>query len=241
MVRSCCSAKRFLVVFALSFSALVVTSAAHAASVQASTSSTFSLSSADRGKVIYVADSQLERASFTQDKGGITGKGYLLPPPLVPTIFRRKAHNETEEVERLVNFMSDTLVKKLAKAGIYAVRLRATDMRPQSGLILSGVFTQLSEGNHVRRATFGFGSGATKAEVYVNITEASQPLHLLYSATNQQKSGRYPGALVTLNPFAGAARFAMTRNAPEKTVKKTASLIAKQIVKQLNSAPAAAE
>jgi hypothetical protein len=41
------------------------------------------------------------------------------------------------------------------------------------------------------------------------------------------------GAVITLNPYLAAAKFVMEKNAPEKTVKKTASQISAEVVKNL--------
>jgi hypothetical protein len=46
-------------------------------------------------------------------------------------------------------------------------------------------------------------------------------------------SGKKMGAVITLNPYLAAAKFVMEKNAPEKTVKKTASQISAEVVKNL--------
>src|SRR6185437_12695834 len=47
-------------------------------------------SQGDRDKVIYVSDFDLDAANFKQDKGGITGKGYLLPAPPQSRLRRKR-------------------------------------------------------------------------------------------------------------------------------------------------------
>jgi hypothetical protein len=189
------------------------------------------LSPADKGKVIYVRDFEVDPGAFKQDKGGIAGKGFILPPP--PGLMRR-SQDPAKEAQKLIRLTSESLVANLEKAGLKARRLSASDPRPKDGLLLTGVFTQMSEGNHVRRALIGFGSGAAKMELIVTVAHASQPYQPLYDVVTEKTSGRKPGAAIILNPYVSVAKFVLTKNAPEKTVKKTAAKIADELAKQLN-------
>lgn len=196
------------------------------------------LSSADRNKVIYVSDFELDPGNFKQDKGGITGKGYLVPPP--PKSFLRRKHQDPETAAKnLIGLMSESLVSDLQKAGFTARRLSPTEPRPGEGLLISGVFTELAEGNQMRRALLGFGAGKAKMELYIMVANASCAEQHLYETSMQNNKGKMPGAAIALNPYAGAAgfvaKFGITKNAPEKMVKKTASEIAAQLTKQLSS------
>ena len=135
--------------------------------------------------------------------------------------------------------MSESQVADLQKAGFKAQRLASTDSTPTEGLLVSGVFTELSEGNQMRRALLGFGSGKSKMELYVMVADASAAGHPLYETSTQKSNGKGPGTVIALNPYAGAAafvvKFGMTKNAPEKMVKQTASKIATELAKQLNA------
>jgi Domain of unknown function (DUF4410) len=196
------------------------------------------LSHADRDKVIYVSDFDLDAANFKQDKGGITGKGYLLPaPPKSP--LRRKRQDPAAAASNLIRLMSESLVADLQKAGFKAQRLASTSSKPTDGLLVSGVFTELSEGNQMRRALLGFGSGKSKMELYVMVADASAVGHPLYETSAKKSIGKGPGTVIALNPYAGAAgfvvKFGMTKNAPEKMVKHTAAKIAAELAQQLNT------
>jgi hypothetical protein len=200
------------------------------------------LSPADKDKVLYVSDFELDPSNFKQDKGGITGQGSVLPPPPpgLPRL-KRKSQDSATEAQKLVRLMSESLVSELKKTGLAARRLLPTDARPAQGLLLSGVFTEVDEGNQMRRALLGFGSGASKMQLYVTVTDASRPELSLYDVSAEKSSGKKPGAVITLNPYVGAAKFVMTKNAPEKTVKKTASMIAAELTSQLNGAETTAK
>jgi hypothetical protein len=205
---------------------------------QASGANKSALSPADRDKVIYVSDFDLDAANFKQDKGGITGKGYLLPaPPKSP--LRRKHQDSAAAASNLIRLMSESLVADLQKAGFKAQRLASTEPKPTDGLVVSGVFTELSGGNQMRRALLGFGSGKAKMELYVMVADASATGHPLFETSAKKSKGKGPGTVIALNPYAGAAafvvKFGMTKNAPEKMVKQTASKIATELAKQLNA------
>jgi hypothetical protein len=197
-------------------------------------------SQVDQRNVIYVSDFDLDPANFKQDKGGITGKGYLLPAPPKASL-RRKSQDRAEEARKLVRLMSESLVAELQKAGYTAQPLVSTEPRPREGWLVIGVFTELNEGNQMRRALIGFGSGMSKMDLYVMLADASSAGHSLYETSAQKSDGKMPGAVIALNPYAGAAgfvvKFGMTKNAPEKMVKQTASKIANELTKQLNAAP----
>src|SRR5581483_7663258 len=149
------------------------------ANSQAPRANESALSHADRDKIIYVSDFDLDAANFKQDKGGITGKGYLLPAP-PKSLLRRKRQDPSEAASNLVRLMSESLVADLQKAGFKAKRLASTEPKPTDGLVVTGVFTELSEGNQMRRALLGFGSGKSKMELYVMMANASSAANPLY-------------------------------------------------------------
>jgi hypothetical protein len=193
------------------------------------------LSPADKGKVIYVQDFDADLAGFKQDKGGITGKGMILPatPAGFPKLFRRSS-DPVVAAQKLIDLMSTSLVTELEKAGFTVVRLSWTDELPKQGLLVRGVFTEMNEGNQMRRALIGFGAGKAKMELFVTVADASQPLVSIYDVVTEKTNGKMPGAAVTVNPYVVPAKFVLTKNSPEKAVKKAAKQIASEITKQLN-------
>ena len=197
-----------------------------------------SLSGADRNKVIYVSDFELDPSNFKQDKGGITGKGYIVPPP-PGSVLRRKQQDPATAANNLIQLMSGSLIAGLQKAGFATQHLSSAAPRPGQGLIVTGAFTELTEGNQMRRALLGFGAGKAKMELYIMVADATCADQPLYETSAQKSKGKLPGATIALNPYAGAAgfvaKFGMTKNAPEKMVKKTASEIAAELTKRLNN------
>jgi hypothetical protein len=71
------------------------------------------------------------------------------------------------------------------------------------------------------------------------VADASSTGDPLYETSTQKSNGKGPGTVIALNPYVGAAafvvKFGMTKNAPEKMVKETASKIAAELTRQLNA------
>jgi len=87
------------------------------------------------------------------------------------------------------------------------------------GALVAGVFTEVGEGNRMHRALIGFGSGSAKMDLYVTLADLATPEKPLYNVAQEDTSGKKPGAAITLNPYVAEVKFAMEKNAPEKTVK----------------------
>jgi len=139
--------------------------------------------------------------------------------------------------------MSTSIVSDLQKAGYKAQRLAAGDAKPPKGVWVHGIFTEADEGNRLRRAVIGFGSGQAKMELYVTMSDLANPQKPLYESSVDGASKDKVGAAITMNPYAAAAKFVMEKNASEKTVKSAASDISKQIVVHLkeHEAPASGQ
>jgi hypothetical protein len=135
---------------------------------------------------------------------------------------------------KLVELMSKSLVAELNKAGFRASRVNPGE-KPSAGLLLTGAFRQLEVGSNARRAFIGFGSGAAHVDVTAKVVDIAQPETALYEFSTSQSSGKKPGAVITPSPVIGGVKLALTKNAPEKTVKKGAHQIASDLVNQLNA------
>ena len=179
--------------------------------------------------VIYVSDFALDSENFQADQSMARAqqRPHIVNGPL------RQSKDPATQAHDLVNLMANDIVQDLTKAGYRAQRLAATDARPSEGVWVHGVFTELSEGNRRQRAVIGFGAGQAKMDLYVTMNDLSQPDQPLYTAATSGESGKKPGAAITMNPYVAAAKFVMEKNAPEKTIKKTAGDISKDIIAHL--------
>jgi len=178
-------------------------------------------------RTVYVQDFLLDHASIETDEGV---RGRLRPLQRAP---RARSHNDPQkEAEKLVTLMSEALVKQLGAAGLPAQRLQAGTSLPKDGWLIRGAFTEVDEGNRMKRAVIGFGSGATSMEAQVSASDlAGNPDAPFIIFGTIKDPSKMPGAVVTMNPFVAGAKFAMEKNASEKDVDRTAKEIVQEMIK----------
>jgi hypothetical protein len=126
--------------------------------------------------------------------------------------------------------MANSLVKDLKAVGFEAERISAVGTWPREGWLLRGIFTDVDEGNRLRRAIIGFGAGKTDLEVVTTLDDLSkgapQPF---YQVDTTAQSSKMPGAIVTMNPAVAAARFVLAGGDLDRNTRDTASQIAKSV------------
>lgn len=188
---------------------------------------------------VYVADFQLDAQNFQGDQGvrgalpgrlgqlGQSGVGQNLPQPLA-------THDPAAEAQRIVDDMAEALAQKLTEKGLPARRVtEAGAGLPRTGWLVGGVFTEVDEGNRLKRAVMGFGQGATQMEVQVGLSDlaGADPKAPFAVFGTVKEHGEMPGGLVTKNPYVAAAKFVMEKNATPRDVRNTADQIATEILK----------
>ena len=112
---------------------------------------------------------------------------------------------------------------------------------PAEGWLIRGVFTEVQEGNRLRRSMIGFGQGQT---AYIqSITSinnlAKGPPEPLYEIATDASSSKAPGAAPTivLGPMDAEGLFlVMAGKDLDKNVKQTASQITAEIAKRVAAA-----
>ena len=185
--------------------------------------------------VIYVMDFDLEVGDVQSATGPVQsrrqGRGALAN--ILPEA-RTGQKDPAVQVRELVDLMSTSLVKELGKLGFKASRLSAGMAEPSEGLLVRGVFAQVDEGNRLRRAVIGFGSGQTDLQVMVAVDDlvrgSPQPF---YELDTNAESRKLPGAAITMNPYVAAAKFVLSGRDMNKNVTQTASKIAADIAGRL--------
>jgi hypothetical protein len=150
-------------------------------------------------------------------------------------------HDPGQHAKQIVDLTAESIVDDLNRSGVPASRLVPGAPRPANGWLVRGVFTEASEGNTLRRAVIGFGSGSPKMNVQVGVSDLADqpdaPFVIFGTVTDPE---RLPGGLVSRNPYVIAAKFVLEKDAPERDVKQTARAIAEEIVKLRQKALGAA-
>lgn len=181
---------------------------------------------------IYVSD-------FTLEAQRIEGNRGILPEGDSGQIGQRLQHSLSladpeARAREIVDTMSRSLVKRLRDKGLAARRLTGPQATmPHDGWLLQGIFTEVDEGNRIKRAVIGFGRGTTRMNVQVGVSdltsaEPQTPFIVFGTIKDPQKS---PGAVATLTPYVAAAKFVMEKNATQKDIETTAGQIVDEILK----------
>jgi hypothetical protein len=190
----------------------------------------------NRPTVIYVADFELDAADIKSKKGLLPALpklpgplGEIAPPP-------PGAPQDPQKLARkLMDEMSEALVKDLTKAGFTARRLISANSLPTSGWLVRGVFTEVNQGNQLHRAVIGFGVGKTDLQVLVDIADLAHgtPKNF-YELNTTATSGKASGAgpMIALCPAGAVARFVIAGKDLDKNVKQTATQIASEVVER---------
>jgi hypothetical protein len=179
---------------------------------------------------IYVSDFELDAQNVQVDQGSAVSQRR---PGILERPQKKEQSDPAAQAKKLVETMSQSIVSDLQKVGYKAQRLKSDDPKPTSGVWVHGIFTQVDEGSRLQRAVIGFGSGQAKMELFVTLTNLASPEKPLYTSSQEGESKDKPGAIISMNPYVAAAKFVMAKNAPENTVKSTASAISKDIVAHL--------
>ena len=180
---------------------------------------------------IYVADFALDAENYSGDEG-VRG---VLPGRLGQRLPRRAIQGDpATRARQIVDTMAESLVQRLNAKGLHAVRLRNADGNlPREGWLMQGIFTEVDEGNRLKRAGIGFAKGATSMDLQVGISDlaSSDPRAAFAIFGTVKEPGKVPGAVVTMNPYVAAAKFVLQKNATERDIKRTAEQIVEQILK----------
>ena len=182
-------------------------------------------------RMIYVRDFDLKPGRFQAESGilPISPISANVPGAFIPRILGVPEDSGDRERE-LLKLMSSALVDDLTSAGLNARFLPSGELLPSEGWLVRGAFVQVDEGNRLRRALIGFGSGATRLRVIVWVSDLGHgsvgPFCALDTSTH---SSRKPGAALSFDPYIGAARFVIDGLDLDTNVTQIAAQIADDI------------
>ncbi len=179
--------------------------------------------------IIYIKDFQLDSANYQGDQGILNRR------PLGSRLLNRGGRNDAgEKSATLVNSLSEALVSEFNDKNLRAQRLGSFDNSlPNNGWLVNGMFTEVDEGNRLKRAVIGFGQGSTQMMVQIGVSDLAsknpQAPFIIFGTIKDPS--KLPGAVVTMNPYVAGAKFVMEKNASSKDVKNTAKQIVAEILK----------
>lgn len=116
----------------------------------------------------------------------------------------------------VVDTMAAKLVAALQKAGYPAQRLHPADDRPDYGVQIRGIFTEVDSQNHWTRAVIRSASDNGKMNAMVAVGNLARPDQTLYEIANLPGNTDSPGAIITLSPYLPLERFELTKDADDK-------------------------
>jgi hypothetical protein len=118
--------------------------------------------------------------------------------------------NEYADQEKLAHDVAENVCQQvtagLIKKGYNAIcQERGVPIASDNVLIVDGEFTDISEGNRLRRTVIGFGSGASTLDTSVSVSQRTgDDAKQVLAFNTHADSGKMPGALV-MGPAGAAA------------------------------------
>ncbi len=177
--------------------------------------------------VVYVADFKLE--------GGAGNKADQRPFQVRKRIKDKVdmvtgAESPGEKAKEIVDSLAQSIVAELEEKNVQSKRINGQPPPVPRCWVLEGEFMEYDEGDRLKRAAIGFGSGSSDMQVFIKLTEIAEGNRMvLLDTTMDGRKDRMPGAVITMNPYVAGAKFILTKNAPDRDIKKLGSQIAGRI------------
>jgi hypothetical protein len=113
--------------------------------------------------------------------------------------------SQLELGDQTADAMADAMVQRLEALGFVASKVaRGAQVSGQNVLIVDGSFTDMNEGNRLRRMVIGLGSGQSNLDAQVQVYQmANGDTQQIMNFATAANSGKMPGAALTAP--AGAA------------------------------------
>jgi hypothetical protein len=149
-------------------------------------------------------------------------------------ILSRRTAPDNPTAAQVTQVLSQSIIEGLQseQLGFPVEALAPGTAPPSPGWVVSGEFQSVDPGNRAQRAVIGFGAGEATTEVDVTVDRVGEgtSVPVLQFGSNAD-SGHAPGAAVTMNPYAAAAKFVLGRNATQRDIQKMGQAIAQEIAK----------
>lgn len=141
------------------------------------------------------------------------------------------------QASRLVELMSTKVVAALRKAGYTATRMHAGDPRPDTGAGIRGLFAEVDEENHWRRAVIRTADDSGPMEALVTVANLAKPDQALYEIAQLPGNEPGPGAVITLSPYVPLTKYDLGKDAEEKDFQRIAPKIVSDLTDLLQNNP----
>lgn len=151
----------------------------------------------------------------------------------------RKEDTPSEQANALVKGMSESLVKAFEKAGYQVERLRPGQERPVTGMLIRGVFAESDEENRIRRLLVGGVPVTPQMLAFVGVANLARPEQPFYGLANPPFPDPRHGPVITVTPYAPAARYELDRKPSEEALKKMAAEVVASFTELVNANPLA--
>jgi len=186
-----------------------------------------------RPSLILVSDFLLDAQAQAQGES----KGLHGPLQLRKRVKDTVDHTEespAEKAKRITDTLAQSIVAELTDKGVNSRRIARGEEPPSGTWLMEGDFVEYGEGDRVKKAVIGFGSGSASMGVRVRMSEVMDGgVRPLYDTATNGKKNRMPGAVVTKNPYVAGAKFVVAKNAPDREVKKLGKEIADKLVEYM--------
>ena len=201
--------------------------------------------------VLYVTDFYLDPASMEEAEKPTQRVGRPGGPlkRIRSGVEGLRGEGPQSKAEELVSVLSETITKELSDAGYHAQRLQNRSglraayfpenvVLPQEGWLVTGWFARVLENQPAVEATVGFGKGAGQVTIEVEVSDlAGDPRSPFLHIGSESGQHKRPGGLVTMNPYAMAAKFVIARGETEKDVKEEGASVARCLIQYIKGEP----
>jgi Domain of unknown function (DUF4410) len=144
-----------------------------------------------------------------------------------------------KQARRLVELMSTRIVAALQKAGYGATRMHQGDARPDSGVSIRGLFAEVDNENHWRRAIIRTANDSGKMQALVAVANLAKPEQALYEIAPLPGNEDKPGAVITLSPYVPLTKYELSKDANEDVFKTIAPRVVNDLTDLLQRNPSA--
>lgn len=152
----------------------------------------------------------------------------------------QKPENDPQKLaNHIVDLLSTKLLIALQKAGYPATRMRGGDARPDSGVQIRGLFAEVDNENHWRRAIIRTAADSGKIQALVVVANLAKPDQALYEIAHLPGNEDKPGAVITLSPYVPLTKYELSKDANEDMFRGIAVRVVNDLTELLQRNPAA--